>query len=323
MKGYSQLTQEERYQIYSFKKAGWTQSEIAQELGVHKSTISREMQRDAGRRGYRPRQAHTLAVRRRQERPGRRQISAACWARVEAKLREEWSPDQITRRLGSEEGLRVSHESIYRYIYADKRAGGTLHHHLRCQKKRRKRYGSGRQRRGQIPDRRCISTRPEVIEQRLRLGDWEADTIVGKNHQQALVSLTERNSRYTILVGVERATAEAVGGVIVSRLKKLGVPVWSITSDNGKEFAAHLKIAHALQTDFYFAHPYCPWERGTNENTNGLVRQYFPKKSKFAELTAHQVEAVMNKLNHRPRKALGYRTPHEVLYGHHAVALHT
>ena len=323
MKRYSQLAQEQRYQIYAFKKAGWTQKEIAFELGVHPSTVCRELRRNTGGRGYRPRQAHQWAVSRQQQRARRARISAECWSIVEERLRDQWSPQQIARRLAAESCVSVSHESIYQHIYDDKRGGGTFYRFLRCQKKRRKRYGSGRQRRGQILGRRCISERPASVEQRLSIGDWEADTIVGKGHQQAIVSLVERHSRFTLLRKVERATAEAVKAALVMELTPHDAKVRSITADNGKEFAGHQEIAQSLHADFYFAHPYSPWERGTNENTNGLVRQYFPKKSAFNEITVEQLQRVVDELNHRPRKVLGYRTPHEVFYNLKSIALST
>ena len=260
MKGYSQLTQEQRYQIYAFKKAGWTQKEIAFELGVHASTVCRELRRNTGARAYRPRQAHARAVARQQQRARRARISPESWAIVAERLRDEWSPQQISLRLRAQSRVRVSHESIYQHVYADKRKGGTLHRSLRCQKKRRKRYGSGRQRRGQIAGRRCISERPVSVEQRLCIGDWEADTIVGKGHQQVIVSLVERHSRFTLLRRVERATAEAVKAAMVTQLKPHAAKVRSITADNGKEFAGHQEIAQSLQADFYFAHPYSSWE---------------------------------------------------------------
>ena len=188
---YKQLTQEQRYHIWALKKADFDQTEIAQELGVHKSTISRELRRNSGQRGYRPKQAHVLAQSRQHTRANTARIVPSTWEMVENHLRQEWSPEQVSGWLRREHRLRVSHERIYQYIYDDKWAGGTLHQHLRCQKQRRKRYGS-HDRRGQLANRRSISERPAIVEQRSRLGDWEADTIVGKGHQQAIVSLTER-----------------------------------------------------------------------------------------------------------------------------------
>lgn len=323
MPGYTQLTQEQRYQIHALKSVGFTQSRIADDLKVHKSTVSRELRRNTRQRGYRPQQAHQLAVERRQERACRPRINPALWLHVEARLQEQWSPQQIAGRLAFEQASGVSHERIYQYIYADKRSGGTLHQHLRCQKQRRKRYGSGRSRRGQIPMRRCISERPVIVEQRERIGDWEGDTIVGKGHQQAIVSLTERFSRFTLLHKVERATAAAVSAAIVKQLKPLAASVLTLTTDNGKEFALHQQIAATLQAEYYFAHPYASWERGLNENTNGLVRQYCPRKSDFSQLDQDDIEAIAHRLNHRPRKILNYRTPFEVFFQKQNVALTT
>lgn len=322
MRRYAQLTQEERYQIGELRQECYTQKEIAAELGVHPSTISRELRRNRGQRGYRPRQAQQLAEARRkqgQARGGQTRIPLATWATVEAKLREEWSPEQIAGWL-ARHGVAISHESIYLYILADKDQGGDLHQHLRCQKKRRKRYGSYN-RRGLIANRRSISERPAVVERRSRIGDWEADTIIGQSHRQAIVSLAERKSRLVLLCKVEQNTAAAVSQAMTRQLRKVGEKVKTITSDNGREFCCHEEVAQRLGADFFFAHPYSSWERGLNENTNGLVRQYFPKRSSFEPITDADINRVVRKLNHRPRKCLGYRTPYEVFYGLDSVAL--
>jgi transposase, IS30 family len=225
---YTQLTREQRYQIYALKKAGHRQTPIAAVLGVHKSTISREVHRNRGGRNYRPKQDHELAARRKQERV-RRRITEQTWAGVERLLRRQWSPAQIAGRLALEGQATVSHERIYQYIYQDKRAGGTLHLNLRSQKKRRKRYGSY-SRRGQLPNRRSIEERPSIVERKLRRGDWEADTIIGSGQQQALVSLVERKSGLTRLAHVARKTAAAVEAAIITQLQPLVAK--TITSDN-------------------------------------------------------------------------------------------
>ena len=319
---YKQLTQEQRYHIWALKKAGFDQTEMAPEVGVHKSTISRELRRNSGQRGYRPKQAQAMARARQQARASSTRIAAETWTLVEGHLRQEWSPEQVSGWLHQEHKLGVSHERIYQYVYDDKRAGGTLHQHLRCQKQRRKRYGS-HDRRGQLANRRSISERPAIVDKRSRLGDWEVDTIVGKGHQQAIVSLTERKSKLTLLAKVEHATAEAVEEAMARLLEPLTQRVHTITSDNGREFAHHQKIAAKLRADFYFAHPYASWERGLNENTNGLVRQYFAKGTDFATVTDEAVEQVMQRLNHRPRKTLGFTTPHRVFFRQQPVALIT
>ena len=314
---YTQLTQEKRYQIEAFCRAGWTQSAIAGAVEVNKSTISRELKRNRGQRGYRPAQAHRKAKERQRERASRPRISATTWQFVETKLQEQWSPEQIAGRLRRQSSQlgSVSHESIYQRIYADKKAGGALHSHLRCQKKRRKRYGSGRCRRGQIPDRVCISQRPAVVDKRERIGDWEGDTIIGKGHQQAIVSLVERFSRYTLLQKVQRKSASAVTEAILEQMRPLAHQVETVTFDNGKEFTAHPQVAAVVSAQIFFAHPYSSWERGLNENTNGLVRQYCPRKSDFSLLSQHNIQLIAQRLNHRPRKILDYRTPYEVFYG--------
>ena len=311
MRTYTQLTQEQRYQIYALKKMGHTQSEIAQVLEVDRSTICRELSRNTGERGYRPKQAHEKAMQRRVK--AKTRIGAGDWKVVEEKLRQDWSPEQVSGWLKRQAGLRISHEWIYQHVLADKRAGGELYKHLRCHKKRRKRYGSP-ERRGKLPNRISIEERPPIVDQRERLGDWEIDTVIGKNQQGALVSIVERKSRYIVLRPVERRQAELVKQATISGLQPFANRVHTITSDNGKEFAGHVQIAEALQADFYFAHPYAAWERGANENANGLIRQYFPKNSDFLLLTETLSVSVSNKLNHRPRKCLDFKTPFEVFF---------
>jgi transposase, IS30 family len=264
---------------------------------VQKSTITGELQRNTGQRSYRPKQAHALAQSRQRDRARTPRMAAHTWELVETHLRQEWSPRQISGWLQRVHKLCLSHERIYQYVYADKWAGGSLPRHLRGQKQRRKRYGS-RDRRGRLANRRSISERPAIVQQRSRLGDGEADTIVGKGHQQALVSLTERKSKLTLLAKVEQATAEAVEAAIAGLLEPLTQRVLTqrvhtITSDKGREFARHQPMAATLQADFYFAHPYASWERGLNENTNNLVRQYYPKGSDFTILTDEAIEKVM------------------------------
>ena len=319
---YQQLTPEQRYQIYVLRQAQHSRAVIAALIGVHPSTVGRESKRNTGQRGYRPKQAQAMAQARQQQRACQPRIAAPVWALVRAKLRQEWSPEQICGWLAKAHQIPVSHERIYQYVYTDQRQGGTLYRHLRCQKQRRKRYGQ-RDRRGQLANRRSITERPAIVAQRQRLGDWEADTIVGQGHHQALVSLTERKSKLTLLRKVEHATAAAVGQAMTELLASVGAPVHTITSDNGREFAHHEAVAATLQADFYFAHPYSSWERGLNENTNGLVRQYFPKGSDFGPITEEQVQEVMARLNQRPRKTLDFCTPHQVFYNSVKVALTT
>jgi IS30 family transposase len=316
---YKQLTREQRYQIYALKKEGHHRTAIARNLGVHKATITRELARNQGGRGYRPKQADELARARKPQRVQPR-ITAAQWTQVENLLGQQWSPEQISGRLKLEAQTRISHERIYQYIYADKAGGGTLYLNLRSQKQRRKRYGTY-SRRGQIPNRVLIDRRPQVVADKARFGDWEADTIIGRHHQAAIVSLVERKSKLTCLTKVTRNTAALVTQAVSTQLQSLTVK--TITSDNGREFAHHQQIGQNLKADFYFAHPYHSWERGLNENTNGLVRQYFPKQCEFSKITQRQIAKVVARLNSRPRKTLGYKTPNEVFFKLPLVALTT
>lgn len=312
MRGYTQLIREQRYQIQALLNTAQTQTQIAAVIGVHPATISRELQRNRGQRGYRPQQAHGRAqarqVAKRQPRLG-----PAIWQQVDTLLRQTWSPEQIHGRFQQEQGQTISHEWIYQHIYEDKRAGGDLYRSLRCQKKRRKRYGTYR-RRGRIANQVSIDERPAVVTARERIGDWEGDTVIGKSHNGVLVTVVERTSKYTVLEGVSHKTAAAVRQAVVRGLEPYKDQVHTITYDNGLEFSEHAGMAKDLEAQIYFAHPYASWERGVNENTNGLIRQFFPKDQDLRGVTDEQLTTVMETLNHRPRKTLGYRTPHEVFF---------
>jgi len=311
MRTYTQLTQEQRYQISALLKMGHNRTEIAAVIGAHKSTVSRELRRNRGQRGYRPKQAQQMASSRRKKAKPR--IQEDSWSLIESKLCQDWSPEQISSWLWQNTDIQVSHERIYQHILADKHAGGKLYKHLRCQKKRRKRYGSN-DRRGKLPNRVSIEQRPEIVDQRQRIGDWEVDTIIGKRHHQAIVTLTERKSRLALLCKVERRTADLVSDAVIKLLLPIADRSHTITGDNGKEFADHERIAQELGIDFFFAHPYAAWERGTNENMNGLVRQYIPKKRDLSSVDDMELLSIMNKLNHRPRKCLGFKSPFEVFF---------
>lgn len=315
MSTYKQLTCEQRYQIKALLDTGTSQEKISEVLGVSPSTISRELRRNKGKRGYRPKQAHEKALARRKGKSKIR-LNPEIWALVETKLQEDWSPEQISGRLKLK-GIMVSHESIYQYVYADKRVGGTLWKHLRCPKKYRKRAG-GRDRRGKIPNRRSIDERPAVVDERSRIGDWEADLVIGD--EGVALTLTERKSRFTFLRIFPSKHAAPITEAIIELLK-WDARIKTITFDNGKEFAGHQEIAAALNADCYFAHPYASWERGTNENTNGLLRQYLPRKRNFKEVSSQEEISIMDKLNSRPRKCLDFHTPYEVFFGHQKIAL--
>jgi len=240
-------------------------------------------------------------------------IPPTVWTQVERLLREDWSPEQISNRLRLEQGLRISHEWIYQHIFADKDRGGELYRHLRLLRKRKKR-GRRLDKRGKMANILSIELRPALVEKRERVGDWEVDTLLGKQKGKALITLTERKSRLTLLALVKRRSAPLVRDQICSRLRPYKDRLHSLTSDRGMEFSDHAQITTTLEIPFYFAHPHAAWERGTNENTNGLLRQYFPKYTSFRWVSEAQVEAVMNKLNLRPRKILAFRTPFEVFF---------
>lgn len=312
MKSYTQLTQEERYQIAALLKAGLTQNVIADMIGRDKSTISRELARNTGQRGYRPQQAQQRA-RKRQRNKARPAFSESHWQVVDALLRADWSPEQIAGRLKEERGVAVSPAWIYRYIHSKRQRRLELRPHLRGRYWFRKRRGS-RDKRGRLRNTTSIDERPPIIEERRRIGDWEADTVAGVNQQGHLVSLVDRQSGYACLGKVARRTAALVKEAIIERLEPLKKQVHSITCDHGREFAGHEDFGLSLKARVYFAHPYAPWERGTNENTNGLIRQYFPKGKALLDVTDEQLRWVEERLNHRPRKRLGWKTPYEVFF---------
>ena len=311
---YRHLIQEERYQISALKEAGWSLGAIGAKLGRPASTISRELNRNRVVGPYQPQVAGWLAAARSQRSGANaRRVPAAAWDFAREKLAETWSPQQIAGHQRAEHLPRLSHEAIYQRIYEDKRAGGHLHLALRVHKQRRKRRGV-RERRGTIPNQVLIDQRPAIVANRERYGDWEADLVVGARHSQALVTINERKSRYALIKRVTSKQAPVVRKAIVTKLRPFARLAHTLTTDNGKEFAQHERIASALKLNFYFAHPHAAWERGANENLNGLVRQFFPKHRKLEEVTDDEIALAQHRLNHRPRKCLGYKTPHQVFW---------
>ena len=305
---------EDRCQIYALSKRGASQESIARILGVSQSAVSREMRRNRGQRGYRFKQAEATAQARQAIRSKPRKLTAPIRRKIEVKLRQmRWSPEQISGWL-SEQGIKLSHERIYQMIWDDKREGGNL---WRCLRRRGKRYNkrAGKNAgRGLIPNRIDISERPAIVARKTRLGDWEGDTVVGAGHKGGLLTLVERKTQLSKITKLPRATARATQKAAVRRLKPIGNFVHTITFDNGKEFAAHQDIAHALKAKIFFATPYHAWERGLNENTNGLIRDFFPKGTDFSTISNAEVAKVERLLNARPRKSLGFRSPQEVFH---------
>lgn len=309
---YKQLTQQQRYHIDVLWKAGYTQSHMADEVGVHKSTITREMRRNSRWKGYYPEQAQAFCDYRRERAKKHIKFTDEVKAYVKEKLLLNWSPEQISGVAKSENLFSISHERIYQYILADKKYGGKLYTYLRQgHKKYKKRYGSPA--RGHlIKNRKFIEERPAIVDDKSRIGDWEIDTIIGKKGKQAIVTIVERVSKKTLLKKVEFKTAKLVADATIEALRSLPRKVFTITGDNGSEFCYHQFISKTLDAEFYFAHPYSAWERGVNENTNGLVRQYLRKGCDFSPVTDDDLIFIMDRLNNRPRKTLGYKTPNEV-----------
>ena len=308
---YTRLTEDERYQIYEDKFMGLSHREIAKKLTRHHSTISREVSRNRGLRGYRPRQAYHVAQQRHQLKPNNIKMTADVQRLVSKHIKKDWSPEQIQGRLRQEGYPMVCYSTIYRFIQDDKAVGGQLYKHLRHSKSYKKRMGKA-EARGQIIGRISIDERLGIVNQKVRLGDWEADTVIGKGHKGVLVTLAERVSKKTLIAHVQSKHAAGVTAAIVRLLKAEKPNLHTITFDNGKEFAYHRQISEALDVDGYFAHPYHSWQRGLNENHNGLIRQYLPKGMALNEITRKEIRIIQDKLNNRPRKTLGYKTPNEV-----------
>lgn len=313
-KGYTHLAYEQRCQIYALLKRNISKNQIADTIGVHQTTVSREVSRNKGKRGYRYKQAQAKAVGRRfKVNSLPRKMTPGLTLYVEQMLCEfQWSPEQIAGRLRIIYGIKVSHESIYRYIWKNKKKGGILYKHLRRSGKKYNKRSGKQAGRGLIPGRIGIEARPAIVERKERVGDFEVDTIIGAQHRGAIVSLVDRKTKLTFLKLLPKATASETSNAIIELLEPIKEHTYTLTSDNGKEFAQHDRVTKELKAKFFFANPYCSCERGLNENTNGLVRQYFSKKSIFTKLTQSQVKKVEYLLNSRPRKLLKYRTPLEV-----------
>lgn len=307
-----------RCQILALWKAGFNQNQIAKEIGVHKSTISREFKRNLTflhtRPGcwiYKPDYAQCYADERRKAKRHYYKFTIEVADFVRNKLFQDWSPEQISGYGKRWELFSISHERIYQFILEDKKSGGELYKHLRHKNiKYRKRFGSSQ--RASIRNRRMIDERPKIVDEKSRIGDWEIDTIIGKNQRQAILSIVERVSKFTILKKLENRTSEVTKIALTNALAEYENQVYTITSDNGCEFARHEEISQILSADFFFAHPYSSWERGLNENTNGLVRQYIKKSTELFDVTDQSLDIIASKLNDRPRKTLGFKTPREV-----------
>lgn len=310
------LNLNKRYKIIALKESGVKQKTIADLLNVHGSTISRELKRNAGLHGYSAEEANAIAICRRKKcGNGKVKMTASLIEVIEKKLKEDqWSPEQISGWLQKENGLKISHERIYQYIWKEKKEKGRLFLNLRRRGRVYKKRGLIYAGRGLIPGRIDIDQRPMIVDEKTRIGDFEIDTIVGAKHKGSILSIVDRKTKLTKLVLLKRATAQAICNALLKALHPIRSLIKTITSDNGKEFAFHKIVSRFLNVNFYFAKPHSPWQRGLNENTNGLVRQYFPKGFDFCKITEKDVFEVENKLNNRPRKTLNFITPNKFFF---------
>ena len=314
---YQHLTLEERSMIAPMRILGWSIRSIASHLGRAPSTVSRELRRNHdGTGAYSGYWAHRDAQRR------RRAVRRSCLTSdvlatyVQERLRRRWSPEQIAHQIRFDyphtAQLRISHQTIYTWLAADHRTGGSWSRYLRHHHRRRKRYGSG-PRAAHIRGGVSLADRPAIVQRRGRLGDWEGDLVVGRGQRGFVATHVDRRSRFLLATKVSRRTAAEVTAATRKILQPLPRQLRrTLTVDNGSEWTAFRSLQRSLGLQVYFAAPYAAWERGTNENTNGLLRDYFPKQTDFSMITAQQLASVVEELNNRPRKCLAYRTPAEV-----------
>ena len=314
MTRYRQLTSGERYALSTLRKQGFTQARIARALGRDRSTISREVRRNAKKDGaYRPALADDFARWRRSRSRRNQRFTPADWELVETWIKEDFSPEQVSGWLRRFRLLSISHETIYRYIWDDRRRGGTLYRHLRgSNKKRRKRYGRNDSR-GRLAGKKPIALRPPGAHNRSRVGHLEGDTVLGTD-KHCLLTLVDRKTGYVMIAKLKARTVAELNRAAIQLILNAARRIRSVTVDNGTEFHGYKAIEAATGADFFFATPHHSWERGTNENTNGLIRQYAPKRTSLAHLSQDDCDAIALKLNNRPRRRLGFRTPAECYF---------
>lgn len=314
MKKYKQLTLGLRYQIFAYKQENYSLSKIAELIGVNKSTVSRELHRNSKNGHYSPEFAQIQSVSRDKFKQRYKKLTNKLKLKIGKMLKKSWSPEQLSGRLKRDTKVSISHETIYRYIYQNQSTGGRLYKYLRHQNKKYTKRSNEYKTRGQIKNRVNIDKRAKIVEAKKRFGDFEVDTIIGKDHKGAIVTLVDRKSKYTLMQIVKSKHADVVTEAIVDLLQPIKHLVHTITADNGKEFSYHEQVAKTLNIKFYFCDPYSSWQRGLNEHTNGLIREYIPKKSKFDNVNTTQIVTIQNILNERPRKSLKFLTPNEVFF---------
>ena len=308
------ITQIQRYEISTYLKCKKTKTFIANAIGLHKSTVSREIKRNSSKTGkYSPVYAQELSSERKERFGRKRKFTLELESFVVEKIeKEQWSPMQIVGYCTKNSLPTVSHERIYQYVRNDKKKGGKLYLNMRHKLKHRKRpVGKFIP----IKNRVSIDERPEIINKKERFGDWEIDTIIGNNQKGAIVTITERTTNFFLMKKLAKGkNADALAEVVIRMLLPYKFNVHSITADNGTEFASHEKIAKSLNTKIYFTHPYSSWEKGLIEYTNKLIRQYIPKKSNFNEFNDLKISQIQKKINARPRKKLNFDNPVKVFY---------
>jgi IS30 family transposase len=310
----SHLNQEQRYMIATLKSKGKTQQEIAELIGKDKSVVSRELSRNCDKRNneYKCDLAQRKYQNRLKEKRKSHKFTIEMKQEIDKQLAKKFSPEQIVGNAKRQGQLMVSHERIYQHIWEDKRVGGSLYEHLRSQGKKYRKRGSSKDKRGMIKNRIDIEMRPTIVEEKVRVGDLEIDTMIGKNHQGAIVTINDRVSGMLKMKLLASKDSNELANQTIEILEEWQPYLKTMTSDNGKEFAEHEKISRALNVSYYFAKPYHSWERGANENLNELIRQYIPKKTDFSTLTDEYVKWVEDELNNRPRKRHEFQTPIEV-----------
>ena len=312
---YQQLSQYERYTIMALLKTGLSLSAVARAMNRHKSTISRELRRNLRPSGYYAASvAHSYATARRRRNRRGSNFTNEQWRIVLNLIKLDFSPEQVADTITTFFGFSMSHETMYQYLLYDKKKGGSLYKHLRIvPKRRRKRYNS-HDSRGRLAGKRMIQDRPAEIDSRSTVGHWEGDTVIGGDRHHCIVTLVERKTGFLIIKKIRARTVEAVNKACIAAIHEHGRKFVSITFDNGTEFHGYKKLEELFPVICYFANPYHSWERGTNENTNGLIRQYIPKKSCMKKLSQTDCNRIAYKLNTRPRKRLGFKTPYEIYY---------
>jgi IS30 family transposase len=320
MMKYKQVAHRQRYQITAMLAVGTKQNVIAKVIGLHPSTVSREIRRNSfdGNK-YIPQLADRAAARRKRSK-GVARIPAKTLKFVQSRLKRQHSPDQISAELRETGHVVMSHQSIYAYVKQDRLDGGKLFENLRHAAKKRKKYGKESKRQN-IAGRRPLADRPLIANMRGRYGDLEIDLVIGRQHNKSILTIVDRKTRFVWMTLLQTKSADEVADACCRRLRKAKSLIRTITSDNGGEFAEHVRIAKTLDLDYFFADPYSPWQRGTSENTNGLIRQYFPKGSSFEGITERRLRTVEDLLNNRPRKCLGYKTPKQQLFKERKIAL--